>query len=310
MAACPRCGGSDRRPLAPNFFECETQVLSDVVPRGVQGNPTDVPLYGPCGHRYQEEVPIGGAKCFCGMFAVGECRECDRPLCGDHGGRYGRGAFLCYQHGLEARQRETAAREEAERAAASAQSARHEQELAEAREAIKKESAARYAAAPGFPTAPATGPELAAALERLVPMKKDQLLVRRGGLFRSDRYVSGWVFILDRKSFGENLVEMSVLIVMADGRVFLEQRKVVGGWRPEDITYLRGSNGPVDTLGEGQLKRVLDQVLNWLGVLDECSVATLEQHHIVITYDEWAGQTYYADEIIDQRRRARTSLRG
>ena len=99
MAACPRCGGVERRALAPNFFECETRVLVFVVPRGVQGNPTDVPLYEACGHQYQEGAPTA-PRCSCGVFAIGECNKCSKPLCGLHGGQYSKG-FLCTEHGLE-----------------------------------------------------------------------------------------------------------------------------------------------------------------------------------------------------------------
>jgi len=65
----------------------------------------------------------------------------------------------------------------------------------------------------------------------------------------------------------------------------------------------------VRAIGENQLNLVLDQVLHWLGVLDECSVARLEQHRDVIAYDEWAGQTYYADQILDEKQRVREWLR-
>jgi hypothetical protein len=55
---CPVCGGSERRLLAPGFFECTSQklvgetlvgeTLVGVVPPGQPGaGPAGIPLYGP-----------------------------------------------------------------------------------------------------------------------------------------------------------------------------------------------------------------------------------------------------------------------
>lgn len=86
-APCPRCGSSDARPITPNLRECQGQVLYNVIPAGAQGNVSDVLLYRRCGHRYQVASPMGGAppaSCEYGMYSVGACTACARPLCGDH----------------------------------------------------------------------------------------------------------------------------------------------------------------------------------------------------------------------------------
>jgi hypothetical protein len=36
-----------------------------------------------CGHRYQAGTPVTTQVCSCGTFAVGLCRDCNDPVCGD-----------------------------------------------------------------------------------------------------------------------------------------------------------------------------------------------------------------------------------
>jgi hypothetical protein len=85
MPTCPSCGGAEASILAPGYFECTTVNLANVVPAGAQGNLTDVPIYVKCGHRYQGgPVMAGVPQCWCGMYAVGACKECREPLCGQH----------------------------------------------------------------------------------------------------------------------------------------------------------------------------------------------------------------------------------
>jgi hypothetical protein len=101
-AACPRCGGTQARALAPNYYECENDVLADVVPAGMQGNVSDVPIYRPCGHRFQTGAAAAApAQCACGMFAIGACVECGSPLCGQHGVMR-EGRLLCGPHAQKA----------------------------------------------------------------------------------------------------------------------------------------------------------------------------------------------------------------
>ena len=112
---CPRCGGGETQSLAPNYFECQSQVVVNVIPAGAQGNYSPVPLYGPCGQRFQSG-PAGpdALECACGMFSVGRCRTCSRPLCGEHVVRRG-GRVLCGD--------DAAAEQRAEEAASAAQAA-------------------------------------------------------------------------------------------------------------------------------------------------------------------------------------------
>lgn len=213
------------------------------------------------------------------MFAVGACSECSDPLCGDHLFRPG-GRVLCSSHAPAAIE---ASRQRAH-AEAQAESLRRQQEkadeLVEARRAVEREIAARYAAAPGFPTAPAAGPDLAAALDRMVPHKKRQFETRWAKRPKKRRYAEGWMFILNTKPNGE-LYETEVLVVLADGRMFLDRTWVrdVSRWTPTLTSFNRG--GPVTTIEDEHRERVLDQVLHWLGVLEACSIATHDQFRAV-----------------------------
>lgn len=127
---CPRCGGTSRRLLAPNYFECTTNVLINVVPAGMQGAVQDTPIYQACGHRYQQAAGSAASerRCHCGFDAVAGCVECDAPLCGQHAdeGRRG-GRVLCATHAAERERESTRAevlaqeRREAGRAAAVAE---------------------------------------------------------------------------------------------------------------------------------------------------------------------------------------------
>lgn len=303
MSKCPRCGGIERRILTPNFFECTSQVLTGVVPRSPQGNPTEIPVYGVCGHQYQEGAAAasGGTKCSCGIFAVGECAQCGEPLCGQHGAHYYGGEFLCYEHGSAAKRREAEDREKAAQAA----SLRSRQELDEAKEAVERETASRYAAAPGFPTAPATGHELAGALETLVSEKKEKVLTRHKTLLRGAGYAEGWIFRVKLEQIpGEPRCIVEALIVLDDGRMFFDHLyNVVPHALPRDIVYFE-RGGPITTVDEDLLERVLDQVLHWNGVLDDCSVATVEQRRKV----RFEGSTGRPSDVVlyreDEARRS------
>jgi hypothetical protein len=84
-ASCPRCGSTSARLLTPGYVECNGEVLKNVIPAGMQGNVSDVPLYGRCGHRYQAGTAASvAAQCSCGMFAVAACVRCGEALCGQH----------------------------------------------------------------------------------------------------------------------------------------------------------------------------------------------------------------------------------
>ena len=80
--ACPRCGGEDRKLVAPGYFECTSlmPVMQGLTPAGVP-----VPGSASCGHRYQEGAPVSATgTCTCRTFAIGTCGQCGRPICGDH----------------------------------------------------------------------------------------------------------------------------------------------------------------------------------------------------------------------------------
>jgi hypothetical protein len=87
--------------LAPGYFECRGDVLYNVVPAGMQGNPVDVPLYRVCEFKHQDgSGPRGTEQCSCGMYAVGACTRCGDPLCGNHLAYHG-GSLLCPRHAAE-----------------------------------------------------------------------------------------------------------------------------------------------------------------------------------------------------------------
>lgn len=94
MRRCPRCGGENRIPIAPGFWECHSIVTETGTGVGpIPGTPPHLGLMGPvpvevervCMHRYQEGVTSGGAMefCECGTMAIGRCANDGRPVCGE-----------------------------------------------------------------------------------------------------------------------------------------------------------------------------------------------------------------------------------
>jgi hypothetical protein len=134
--------------LAPGYFECQGEVLYNLVPAGMQGNPVDVPLYRVCGFKHQDgSGPRGTEQCSCGMYSVGACTRCGEPLCGDHL-RYGEGKLLCPRHSAEVERAATA------RAAEQRERARLQEEQQLARDQAvnaKVDAALPELAAPGQP---------------------------------------------------------------------------------------------------------------------------------------------------------------
>lgn len=117
--ACPRCGGSERQPIAPGYFRCVSPVEMESVvwlPAGPaqQMVPVAQRSIEQCGHRYQDgsagqPTPL----CACGLLSIGTCTRCGAWFCGDC--MMGtRSARLCRTCG-------TAEAREAERAAAQAE---------------------------------------------------------------------------------------------------------------------------------------------------------------------------------------------
>jgi hypothetical protein len=88
--SCPVCGGSDRKQIAPNYWECvstvvqeSTQYIADPYQPGDGARPIPSQSLRPCGHRYHEGTPQGGQLCSCGTYAIGVCLRCSVPVCGD-----------------------------------------------------------------------------------------------------------------------------------------------------------------------------------------------------------------------------------
>lgn len=97
--SCPRCGGSDREPIAPGFWRCTTVLTRlDVVGMTADGSPMHRPTQFRCGNEYQEGLAAGFAGtpvcAFCTTFAIGTCASCDSPVCGTCSSVYG-GRRLC-----------------------------------------------------------------------------------------------------------------------------------------------------------------------------------------------------------------------
>ena len=87
--ACPRCGGSQRTPVAPGYWRCTSDISEVVGGPGladVRLGPPVVYLSRSCGHEYQEGAAnlLSSARCSCSLFAIGLCVECSAPFCGDH----------------------------------------------------------------------------------------------------------------------------------------------------------------------------------------------------------------------------------
>src|SRR5690348_2943356 len=93
---CPVCGGIEREPIAPGYWQCR----SSVTRYGTQRvpDPAAPPWLGitvlqtvswqeTCTNTYQEEDGDDGpgAVCgFCTTFAIGLCGECGKAVCGLH----------------------------------------------------------------------------------------------------------------------------------------------------------------------------------------------------------------------------------
>ena len=84
--ACPSCRGSNRRVIAPGFWEGQSPVAVMVTGPGSIGRPgpEGLPVPSACGRRYHETPGTAAQSlCDCGTFAIGLCTQCHRPVCGD-----------------------------------------------------------------------------------------------------------------------------------------------------------------------------------------------------------------------------------
>lgn len=95
--SCPRCNGTSRDPITPNFWRCTSIVTSPTTqhlpgPAADQWGMVTVGVPVQCGFEYQEvdistihgDHPL---KCWCGLFAIGECLQCGSSFCGTPGHR-------------------------------------------------------------------------------------------------------------------------------------------------------------------------------------------------------------------------------
>ena len=124
--ACPKCGGRNRRTLGANLFVCEELIPSSTTRWVPHASPQFVgqmaPLveqhWEPCGERYQEGAVAPAAPiCDCGVFAVGICTECGRPVCGGTScSEQVGGMLLCRGDAAEVHRARATANAEAERA--------------------------------------------------------------------------------------------------------------------------------------------------------------------------------------------------
>jgi hypothetical protein len=90
--ACPRCGGLDRREIAPGDYECLTLATVGMVSPQASGLNVPAPVQRLCGYRYQ--VPVSSVTCHCGMYSIGRCAACGEPVCGLHATQT-KGQLLC-----------------------------------------------------------------------------------------------------------------------------------------------------------------------------------------------------------------------
>ena len=82
--SCPRCGGNAYKIISPGYFECTSAILVPgpvATPQGTAIMP--VPALT-CGLRYQAGSAGDARTCSCGTYAVGLCKDCIDPVCGDH----------------------------------------------------------------------------------------------------------------------------------------------------------------------------------------------------------------------------------
>jgi uncharacterized Zn finger protein (UPF0148 family) len=93
------------------------------MPPGQAGNPDWLPAAVPCEQRFYAGGALASEPCACGRYSIGRCKDCGRPLCGDHGTQSG--PFLCAacftKRRALYRQKEEEARQDAARSAREAE---------------------------------------------------------------------------------------------------------------------------------------------------------------------------------------------
>lgn len=127
MGDCPVCHGSDRSPIAPGYWQCESIVTDYQAVMGpAPGAPPALGMMSPvpyayqrvCRHRYHLATDLGDDEmqyCACETGAIGRCANDHKPVCGDHS-TLRAGRRLCM---------ECAGRFDADQAAAAAEAKRN-----------------------------------------------------------------------------------------------------------------------------------------------------------------------------------------
>jgi hypothetical protein len=250
--------------------------MVNAVPPGLGGNvgSVPIPIYEPCGHRYQASAQETMSEaCACGMFAVGLCSRCGAPRCGEHSG-FLDGKFVCDTHVAEV------AREEAERHAS--QKRRLEEDAARQRqERERREQQRSERFAPGFPDGPCSGPDMSATLARLVPSHSSRYVIGYRRISPKINYrhwgpailIEGWGFVTTRRSLESNFgrgYHGIGLIVTTEGTCY----------RTEDLNIRDGEQIPRPKISRemyderermpddwlipgGDVQTILEQVLAW-----------------------------------------------
>ena len=96
---CPRCGSTLARRIAPTLVECQAVLTERIVvgmqpiirPGPVMGTMTPMglaPIFEDRAFVCRDRHHVGMAlidwpECECGTFAIGRCKTCSTPVCGD-----------------------------------------------------------------------------------------------------------------------------------------------------------------------------------------------------------------------------------
>lgn len=81
---CPTCGGTRRKQIAPNYWECRSPIQIPIPGPPSEGAFATQIIEEPCGHRYSSGAMIVGPQCLCMTYAIGQCTTCSKHVCGDH----------------------------------------------------------------------------------------------------------------------------------------------------------------------------------------------------------------------------------
>jgi hypothetical protein len=242
----------------------------------MQGNPTDIPVFGTCGFRYQEG-DTATPRCSCGMFSVGACARCGAMLCGQHGSHDSGSYFVCNHHIADDRKNTL----EEQRRHDKRELEEAKAELEEAKAAVQREREALELIVPDFPHGGAArGSELAQVLERLVPNKKQSFPAGQKSFGRK-RYVHGWGFATECKQDSEiRGWWWRGMVVESDGTLHFAREQAMEGWHPTHVLSRSGMPDGTCSIGGDELRAVLEQILDWMGKHPETR-PTLRQRFLV-----------------------------